>query len=60
MKWLFLSDIEEKLRDSDVYGKIGFPENFSQQLNFAYIFCNSDVSDNSHSSFICRMKRYYQ
>jgi len=36
MKWLFLSDIEEKVRDSDVYGKIGFPENFSQQLNSVF------------------------
>jgi len=34
MKWLFLNDIkaEEKIRNSDVYGKIVFPENFSQQL----------------------------
>ncbi|KAG4083153.1 hypothetical protein H8356DRAFT_1437174 [Neocallimastix lanati (nom. inval.)] len=34
MKWLFLSDneAEEKVRNSDVYGKIVFPENFSQQL----------------------------
>jgi len=34
MKWLFLTDIraEEKVKSSDVYGKIVFPENFSQQL----------------------------
>eukprot|EP00833_Pecoramyces_ruminatium_P010250 jgi/Orpsp1_1/1184282/evm.model.c7180000088908.1 len=34
MKWLFLSDVEaeEKVKNSDVYGKIVFPENFSQQL----------------------------
>ncbi|KAL6611826.1 hypothetical protein U3516DRAFT_753138 [Neocallimastix sp. 'constans'] len=26
----------KKVRDSDVYGKIGFPENFSQQLNSVF------------------------
>jgi len=34
MEWLFLSDIEaeRRIRNSDFYGKIVFPENFSQQL----------------------------
>ncbi|OUM59528.1 hypothetical protein PIROE2DRAFT_69843 [Piromyces sp. E2] len=34
MRWLFLSDneAEKQVRNSDVYGKIVFPENFSQEL----------------------------